>query len=282
LADNRRVVRERHGDGDDRVRVWFGLEHLTYCTEEAYYRVAEYAEEFDTGIHTHGEESREMAERLTAEHGMRPVELLHERGILGDKTVLAHCVWLTDEEIRLLAETNTGVAHCPASNMKLASGVAPVPELLAAGVPVGLGGDGIKENNRIDLIQEMKLAALLQKVDRLDATVMPAERVLRMATIEGARALGLADRIGSLEAGKRADLITVDAKTLHASPLLAGPDYDNVVANLVHAAQAADVRDVFVDGTAVVRDGEFLPADEAAIVDRHTRAARQLLARRDR
>jgi 5-methylthioadenosine/S-adenosylhomocysteine deaminase len=166
--------------------------------------------------------------------------------------------------------------------MKLASGVAPVPELLEAGVPVGLGGDGIKENNRIDLIQEMKLAALLQKVDRLDATVMPAERVLRMATIEGARALGLADRIGSLEAGKRADLITVDAKTLHASPLLAGPDYDNVVPNLVHAAQAADVRDVFVDGTAVVRDGAFLPADEATIIDRHTRMARQLLARRDR
>jgi 5-methylthioadenosine/S-adenosylhomocysteine deaminase len=103
-----------------------------------------------------------------------------------------------------------------------------------------------------------------------------------MATIEGARALGLADRIGSLEAGKRADLITVDAKTLHASPLLAGPDYDNVVPNLVHAAQAADVRDVFVDGTAVVRDGAFLPADEATIIDRHTRMARQLLARRDR
>jgi 5-methylthioadenosine/S-adenosylhomocysteine deaminase len=286
IEDNRRLVERRHGDADGRIRVWFGLEHLTYCTEEAYHRVAEYAAEYGegVGIHTHGEESREMHERLTAEFGHPPVVEFHERGILGPDTVLAHCCWLDSEERDLIAETGTGLAHCPVSNMKLASGVAPVPDLLDRGVPVGLGGDGIKENNRIDVIQEMKQAALLQKVHELDATLVPAERALRMATIEGARALGLADEIGSIEAGKKADLVVVDMEQFHTSPLLADRDpggYRNVVPNLVHAAGPADVDSVMVDGEWVVEDGTFLPADRAAVLDRHERATRRVLERRD-
>jgi 5-methylthioadenosine/S-adenosylhomocysteine deaminase len=286
IEDNRRLVERRHGDADGRIRVWFGLEHLTYCTEEAYHTVAEYAEQAadGVGIHTHGEESREMHERLTEEYGHPPVAELHERGILGPDTVLAHCCWLDPEERDLIAGTGTGVAHCPVSNMKLASGVAPVVDLLDRGVPVGLGGDGIKENNRIDVIQEMKQAALLQKVRQLDATLLPAERALRMATIEGARALGLADEIGSLEAGKKADLLVVDMDQLHTSPLLSDPapgGYRNVVPNLVHAAGPADVDHVMVDGEWVVRDGTFLPADRADLIDRHERATRRLLERRD-
>jgi 5-methylthioadenosine/S-adenosylhomocysteine deaminase len=286
LEDNRRLVEERHGDGDGRVSVWFGLEHLTYCTEEAYYKVAEYAEAYGegVGIHTHGEESREMHERLTDEYGHPPVVEFHERGILGDETVLAHCCWLDPEERDLIAETGTSVAHCPVSNMKLASGVAPVVDLLDRGVAVGLGGDGIKENNRIDVIQEMKQATLLQKVHELDATLLPAERALRMATIEGARALGLADEIGSIETGKRADLVVFDLQQLHMSPVLqdTGPGgYRNVVPNVVHAATPSDVEAVMVDGDWIVRDGEFLPADRADLLDRHERATRRVLERRD-
>ncbi len=286
LEDNRRLVERRHGDADGRVRVWFGLEHLTYCTEEAYYRVAEYAEEFGegVGIHTHGEESKEMHEQLTEEFGHPPVVEFHERGILGPDTVLAHCCWLDPEERDLIEATGTSVAHCPVSNMKLASGVAPVTDLLDRGVAVGLGGDGIKENNRIDVIQEMKQAALLQKVDTLDATVLPAERALRMATIEGARALGLDDEIGSIESGKRADLVLLDLKRFHTSPVLQdeGPGgYRNVVANVVHAAMPSDVADVMVDGDWVVRDGEFLPADRETLLENHERATRDVLARRD-
>jgi 5-methylthioadenosine/S-adenosylhomocysteine deaminase len=286
IEANRRLVESRHGDANGRVRVWFGLEHLTYCTEEAYHRVAEYAEEYGdgVGIHTHGEESREMHERLTAEYGHPPVVEFHERGILGSDTVLAHCCWLDPEERALLAETGTSVAHCPVSNMKLASGVAPVPDLLDRGVTVGLGGDGIKENNRIDVIQEAKAAALLQKVHELDATLLPAERVLRMATIEGARALGLAEEIGSVEPGKRADLVVLDLQRLHTSPVLqdAGPGgYQNVVPNVVHAAQAADVDSVMVDGKWIVRDGEFRPADRTELLERHERATRRVLERRD-
>jgi 5-methylthioadenosine/S-adenosylhomocysteine deaminase len=159
-----------------------------------------------------------------------------------------------------------------------------VADLLDRGVAVGLGGDGIKENNRIDVIQEMKQAALLQKVEQLDATVLPAERALRMATIEGAKALGLADEIGSLEAGKRADLVVLDLQPLHMSPVLqdVAPDgYRNVVPNIVHAAQPRDVDSVLVDGDWVVRDGDFLPADRDTLLARHERATRDVLRRRD-
>ncbi|MFB6110140.1 MAG: amidohydrolase [Halodesulfurarchaeum sp.] len=286
LEANRRLVEERHGDADGRIRVWYGLEHLTYASEEAYDRVAEYAEDAPAGvgIHTHGEESREMHEQLTEEYGQPPIAELHERGILGPDTVLAHVVWLEPEERALIAETNTGVAHCPVSNMKLASGVAPVPDLLERGVAVGVGGDGIKENNRIDVIQEMKQAALLQKVHTLDATAIPAEQALRMGTIGGARALGLEEEIGSIEPGKRADLTFLDLEKFHMSPVLQDPSpggYRNLVPNVVHAAQAADVSDVMVDGEWIVRHGEFLPADRADLLERHERATRRVLERRD-
>ena len=286
LEDNRRLVEEHHGDADGRVRVWYGLEHLTYATEEAYHRVAEYAADAPegVGIHTHGEESREMHEQLTEEYGQPPIAELHERGILGPDTVLAHVVWLEPEERALIAETDTGVAHCPVSNMKLASGVAPIPDLLERGVAVGVGGDGIKENNRIDVIQEMKQAALLQKVHTLDATTITAEEALRMGTIGGARALGLDDEIGSIEAGKRADLTFLDLEQFHMSPVLQDQDpggYQNLVPNVVHAAQAADVSDVMVDGEWIVRHGEFLPADRAELLEKHERATRQVLERRD-
>ena len=286
LEDNRRLVEERHGDANGRIRVWFGLEHLTYCTEEAYRKVAEYAAEYGegVGIHTHGEESKEMHERLTEEYGHPPIVELDERGILGPDTVLAHCCWLDEEERELIAETGTSVAHCPVSNMKLASGVAPVPDLLDRGVAVGLGGDGIKENNRIDVIQEMKQAALLQKVHALDATAVPADQAIRMGTIEGARALGLADQIGSIEAGKQADLILLDLGGLHMSPVLQEPQaggYRNVVPNIVHASGPSDVTDVMVDGNWIVRDREFLPADRETLLERHERATRSILQRRD-
>jgi 5-methylthioadenosine/S-adenosylhomocysteine deaminase len=278
LEDNVALVEDRHGDADGRIRVWFALEHLTYCTPESYEQVAAYADRYDVGIHTHGEESAEMANEITADHGMRPVEMFHERGILGPKTVLAHCVWLTDREIDLLASTGTHVAHCPTSNEKLASGVAPVPKLRRAGVNVGLGTDGIKENNRLDVMHEMKNAALLQKVHNLDATVLTAEEALWMGTLGGARALGLDDEIGSLEPGKRADVTVVDLESPHLSPVLGA---DNVVPNLVHAAVPSDVDSVYVDGRQIVSEGNFLPADEAALVENHTEVARDLVRRRD-
>src|SRR5690606_8995357 len=207
---------------EGRVRAWVGLEHLLYCTPACFDDAVALADEFDTGIHTHSSESVWEVQESLSRWGRRPIEVFHQRGILGPRTVVAHCVWLDDREIGLLARTGTAVAHCPCSNMKLASGPARIGHMRAAGVTVGLGSDGEKENNTLDLLEEMKFASLLQKVSTLDPTVGDPWDVLSMATIDGARALGLGDVTGSLAPGKRADLVTVDLRGLHTTPLVRG------------------------------------------------------------
>ncbi|MBB6675472.1 amidohydrolase [Cohnella nanjingensis] len=280
LDKNVRLVQERNNTSNGRIQVWFALEHLAYCTEGAYRQAAALAEKYDTGIHTHGEESIEMARRLKAETGRWPVELFYDRGILGPRTVLAHCVWLRDEEMELLARTGTSVAHCPVSNLKLASGIAPVKELLDLGVTVGIGTDGVKENNNLDMLEELKFVPLLQKARLLDATVIKAERALRMATIDGAKALGLDREIGSLEIGKKADLIAVDFRKHHLTPVIGGR-YHNVVSNLVYSASGADVNHVVIDGRVVMRDRRLLSADAEEIRQSAQAAAERLFALRE-
>lgn len=280
LDGNTRLVEERNRSANGRIRVWFALEHLTYCTEGAYRRAAELAEKYDTGIHTHGEESIEMARRLKAETGRWPVELFHDRGILGPRTVLAHCVWLQESEMELLAKTGTSVAHCPVSNLKLASGIAPVKELLDLGVTVGIGTDGVKENNSLDMLEELKFVPLLQKARLLDATAIPAETALRMATIDGAKALGLDREIGSLEIGKKADLIVVDFRKPHLTPIIRGK-YNNAVSNLVYAASGADVSHVFVGGVPLLKERRLLTDDAEAIRLEAQEAAEKLFELRE-
>lgn len=281
LEKNRVLIEERNNTEDGRIRVWVGLEHLAYCTKEAYRAAADMAEKYDTGIHTHGEESRDMADRITKKYGKRPVELFHAYGILGSRTLLAHCVWLTSAETDLLARTKTAVAHCPVSNMKLGSGVAPIPQYLDRGITVGLGTDGVKENNNLDLIEEMKFASLLQKVHHLNAAVMNARTVLSMATMGGARALGLADEIGSLEVGKRADITVVDLMRPHLTPVYFGKDF-NVLSNLVFAARGSDVDTVVVDGRVVVRDGVLTTGNEREIIEGAIEAGNAMMRRRER
>jgi len=280
LETNRRLVEERNGTSEGRIHVWFALEHLTYNTEEAYRKAAELAAKYDTGIHTHGEESRDMAISLKLRTGRWPVELFHDRGILGPRTVLAHCVWLRREERELLARTGTAVAHCPVSNLKLASGIAPVKELLEMGVTVGIGTDGVKENNNLDMLEEMKFVPLLQKARLLDARVMPAETVIRMATIGGAKALGLDREIGSLEVGKKADLIVIDFRKPHLTPVMGGK-YNNAASNVVYAATGADVKHVFIDGRQVVRDHRLVRADVSEIIASGQTAAERLFRLRE-
>jgi 5-methylthioadenosine/S-adenosylhomocysteine deaminase len=280
IAGNIALVESRHGSAHGRIHAWFGLEHLAYCSEQAYLQVAHLASQYGVGIHTHGEESLEMAVRITKAHRRTPIQLFHDRGILGPRTVLAHCVWVTPTEIQLLAKTGTAVAHCPVSNMKLASGVAPIPDYLAQGVKVGLGTDGIKENNNLDMFEEMKAASLLQKVHLLEATTLPAGETLRLATIGGARALGLDREIGSLEVGKKADLITVDLHKLHMTPVLDDGEFANVVANLVYSAHGLDVNTVIVNGEVLVQERRILTADVDELIDRANAATRALIERR--
>jgi 5-methylthioadenosine/S-adenosylhomocysteine deaminase len=264
---------------DGRVRAWVGLEHLLYCTPAAFRAAADLAEEFGTGIHTHSSESIWEVQESLKRFGHRPIHEMANRGILGSSTVIAHCVWLDDQEIALLAGTGTSVAHCPCSNMKLSSGPARVIDMRAAGISVGLGSDGEKENNNLDLIEEMKVASLLQKVTTLDPTTGDPWDILTMATIEGARALGLDGVSGSLEPGKRADVVAIDLRGLHTTPLLHGADL-NVPAHLVFSASGHDVTDVWVDGCHLVSGGVPITFDIASVRAEAQAAAEELFARR--
>lgn len=277
--DNYRLL-ARNGSANGRLHVWIGIEHLMYCTEEVYRKGAELAEKHGVGIHTHGEESKEMADKITKEYGgRRPTKVLYDYGILGPHTVLAHCVQLDDEEMRIIAETGTSIAHCPVSNLKLASGVARVPEMMRRGIRVGLGSDGIEENNRVDIIQEMKVAGMIQKGVHGDATLMPATTLLRMATIDGATALGLGGEVGSIEKGKKADIILLDLNRPHLTPALGG-EFFNIVNHIVYSAQAEDVRTVMVDGDILMDEGSLVHVDEQAIIDSATKAAAGVVERR--
>ncbi|MET7517937.1 amidohydrolase family protein [Streptomyces sp. NPDC005480] len=188
-------------------------------------------------------------------------------------------MWLDDREIELLAQTGTSVAHCPCSNMKLSSGPARVIDMRRKGIAVGLGSDGEKENNNLDLLEEMKFASLLHKVSTLDPTTGDPWDILTMATLEGARALGLDAVTGSLEAGKKADIVTVDLLGLHTTPLLHGYDF-NAAARLVFSAGAADVDQVWVDGKLLVDGGHVLSVNTEQVRLRAQSAAEELFSRR--
>jgi 5-methylthioadenosine/S-adenosylhomocysteine deaminase len=256
-----------------------GLEHLFYCTPAAFDAALRLMDEFDTGLHTHSSETIWEVQESLKRFGRRPLEVFHQRGILTDRTVVAHCVWLDDREIQLLAQTGAAVAHCPCSNMKLSSGPARIGAMRGAGVVVGLGSDGEKENNNLDLLEEMKFASLLQKVSTLDPTTGDPWDILAMATIDGARALNLDDQTGSLEPGKRADVVVVDLGGLHTTPVLHGSDF-NAAAHLVFSSKGGDVRDVWVDGRRLVDNKRPTTFDIATVRKEAQAAAEELFARR--
>lgn len=279
MATNRRLLETHRSAAGGRVRAWVGLEHLFYCSEDMFREAAALAAEFDTGIHVHSSETTWEVEECVRQNGRRPILEFEHRGILDVPCVVAHGVWLDDAEVSVLASTGTAVTHCPCSNMKLASGAAPIGSYRAAGVTVGLGSDGEKENNNLDLFEEMKFASLLQKVSVLDPTAGDPWDILDLATRSGARALRLDDVTGTLEAGKDADIVTVDLSGLHFVPVLSGADF-NVPAHLVFTASGRDVADVWVQGRHLVSGGEVLTVDVATVAARAQSAAEELFARR--
>jgi 5-methylthioadenosine/S-adenosylhomocysteine deaminase len=279
LATNRALLESTRVAVDGRVRTWVGLEHMFYCSDRCFRDAMALAEEFDTGLHTHSSESIFEVQESLRLYGRRPIEEFYNRGILSDHTVVAHCVWLDDREIELLARTGTSVIHCPCSNMKLASGPARIRDMHRAGITVGIGSDGEASNNNLDLFDEMKFASLLQKVSLLDPTVGDPWDVLTMATLGGARALGLDQVTGSLEVGKRADVITVDLRALHFIPVFA-ERYENLAAHLVFSARGTDVSSVWVDGRRLMTSGVITSVDAASLMATAQAAAEELFARR--
>lgn len=245
--------------------------HSPYSCTDSMLRAAQaLAIEYGVPLHIHLAETQREDADLQARTGLSPTAHLANLGLIAPGLIAAHGVVLSDPDIALLQAGGAGIAHCPESNLKLASGIAPVPALRRAGVPVGLGTDGPTSNNNLSLFDEMSLAARLHKVATLDPAAMPAEAVVAMATIEGARVLGLDDRIGSLAVGKRADLIAIDLQQPHLTPLY------SPYSQLVYAAQAADVSHVWVDGRCLMRARKLLTLDEQAIMQAVRRLAQEI------
>jgi 5-methylthioadenosine/S-adenosylhomocysteine deaminase len=242
--------------------------HSPYlCRPELLERAFRLAERHELPMVIHLSETAGEVETIRARYGRTPVGHLAALGLLAPNVLACHCVALTDADIELLRAHDVKVSHNPESNMKLASGVAPVPRMLAAGICVGIGTDGAASNNNLDLFQEMDTAAKLHKGHALDPTVMDAQTVLRMATIDGARALGLGERTGSIEIGKQADLIVLDTRKPHLTPMY------YPASHLVYAARGSDVATVVIGGRVVMADRRILTFDAEAAMDEVNRLA---------
>jgi 5-methylthioadenosine/S-adenosylhomocysteine deaminase len=275
---------ESLGDNRDFIRRWQGHPlimpavgpHAPYTTTTDLLReAAQMAQEFDVPLHIHVAETRQEVEDHQAEHGMRVVPWLAEQGVLDAKVIAAHCVHIDEDEMHILLQHGVGVAHNPTSNLKLASGVAPVTRMLELGLNVGIGTDGPASNNDLDMWEEMRLAALLAKGVTFDPTALPARQALALATIGGARALHMGDLIGSLEPGKRADLAVVELGGVHNAPEFAR-DPEALYARLVYAAKGSDVRDVMCQGRWLMRERQLLTLDEQALIAEATQTARKI------
>ncbi|HEY0545267.1 MAG TPA: 5'-deoxyadenosine deaminase [Pyrinomonadaceae bacterium] len=273
ISESLALLDKWHGSAGGRIRYCFAPRFAISCTRGLLEKVSLLAVERGVMIHTHASENRTEIEMVERETGERNVAYLDSLGLTGAHVLLAHCVHLDDAEIETLSRTGTHVAHCPSSNLKLGSGFARVALMLERGVSVSFGADGAPCNNRLDMWTEMRTAALLQKALN-GAEALPARQALRLATVGGARALGLCDEIGSLEKGKRADVMLVKLDGLHSAPRPA-----DIVSALVYSAQASDVLTVIIDGQLVMLERKLLTLDESEVVAEANREASLLMSR---
>ena len=273
IRESLTLLEEWHGRAEGRIRYCFAPRFAVSCTRELLERVARLARERGVMVHTHASENRTEIGMVERETGQRNIAYLDTLGLTGSHVLLAHCVHLDEAEMETLLRTGTHVAHCPSSNLKLSSGIAPIKEMLERGISVSLGADGAPCNNRLDMFTEMRSAALLQKVMH-GADVLDARRALRLATIDGARALGLDNETGSLEAGKRADVIIVNLDNLHSTPRPS-----DIASSIVYSAQAPDVQTVIIDGRVVMRERKLQTMSEREVIEEANRESELLLER---
>lgn len=273
LRESLRLHRRWDGSAGGRIRYAFAPRFAVSCSEGLLREVAEAAADLGAPIHTHASETEFENEFTLEHHGMRNIPFLEEVGICDGDAVFAHGVHVDDDERERLARTQTAICHCPSSNLKLASGIADIPRHDAFGVPLALGADGAPCNNNLDAFRELRLAALLHK-PRHGPEAVPAERALRMATIDGARALGIEDRVGSIEPGKAADLVVLDLDGVAGT----APGGD-VASRVVYAAQKENVDEVFVGGRRLVREGELAGLDREEVLSESRRARSRVFER---
>lgn len=262
LKDTERLIKQWHGAADGRIMIGIAPMHPCFASKEFLVKAKELSDKYNIIYHTHTGESKKDQDLNLEFHGKTDVELLKELGILSPRFHAVHAVWISRQEIGYLAQAGAHAIHNPTSNMYLGSGVSPVPEMIAAGVNVALGTDGPASNNNQDLIESMKFAACLHKVNKLDPAIITARQILEMATINGAKALGLENEIGSLEVGKKADITIMDMEKAHILPV------HDPVASLVYCANCGDVHTVIIDGKIVMEQGQVKTVDESEVYRR--------------
>lgn len=260
LSESRHLLKEWHGASDGLLSYLFAPRFALSCSEELLSSIVELATREGTLIHTHAAENQDEVAMVRERTGMGNVEYLSSLGLLSPRLLLAHCIWVNTREVALLQRYRTTVLHCPIANLKLASGIAPVPRFLERGINVSLGSDGAACNNTIDMFNEMRFAALLHKVHSFDPTIIPAQMTLDMATIHGARAIGMEGTLGVIRPGALADITVVDPRESHMMP------FSDPVSALVYAARASDVVLTMVNGT-ILFDGQLCHLDEPRIIE---------------
>lgn len=268
-----KLIRKWNGKADGRFQICPAPTSINLCSPEVFRGLKKLSDKYNVPVHTHIAESPAEVEFSIKDYGKREVEFLYELGVLGPRFHVVHGVWLNDKEIELLAKTKTHVIHCPVSNAYLASGIAPVSKMLKAGVNVALGTDGPASNNNQDMIGVIKTAALLQKVAELNPTAIRSDQVMEMATIGGAKALGLEKEIGSIEQGKKADIVLVDVKKPHIAPV------HRPISAIVYCAMGSDVDTVIIDGKIVMKKRKILTINEEEALENVDEVGRSLVKR---
>lgn len=262
ISESVSLLKKWHKKGNGRIQYAFAPRFVVSCSEELLIRVRDLAKKYDVMIHTHASENKGEIELVEKDRGMRNIAYLHKLGLTGEKLILAHCIWLNEEEMKIIANTRTKVVHCPNSNLKLASGIAKIPELLDMGVNVSIGADGAPCNNNLDMFDEMRSAALIQKARLLDPTIMPANKIFELATLGGAKAMCMEDKLGSIEKGKLADLAILNLNKLHCSP----SKETDIISQIVYSAHGSDVETTIVDGKILMLNRKLTTLNEEEII----------------
>ena len=271
IEENLQLFKSCNGMADGRIKVFFGPHSPYTASEDLLIKVRELADEYNMGIHIHVSETEKEINDSLDEKGLRPFEYLEKIGFLGPDVVAAHCVWLSDEEIKIIKKHDVKVSHNPCSNMKLASGIAPVSKLIENDICVSIGTDGASSNNNLDLIEELKTASLLQKVSTLDPKVLTSDEAITMATIKGAEALGLENEIGSIEVGKKADIILIDTNSANMVP-----DSSSLSSNVIYSANGSNVDTTICNGKILMENKKLTVLDEQEIYDKAKKAIKEL------
>lgn len=250
------IALQWHNAENGRIQCMYGPSTPFICSRDFLQEIRELASKNNMHIHIHVSETKYERDLMKKETGKPSVEYLNDIGFLGNDVCAVHCVWISSREVNLLKKTNTKISHNPESNMKLGSGVAPVPKMLRKGLTVSLGTDGCASNDNLDMFEAMRSAAFLHKISCLDPSIISSYDVLRMATIEGAKAVGLEDKIGSLEEGKKADISLINMQGVHLRPL------NDIISALVYCARGSDICTVIVDGKVILSEGSMKTVNE--------------------